>query len=139
VTVNGDDKLEDIAFAIDKRVKEFKQTQLNLSIYSLVEDAVQAEAVGIEDEKISLIVTNWNNYRFIKEKDYLNSCRSIAHISGVNIEPKDTLGGVLVNQPVIAISLSPDEMLCLSYFPSIRSDAENKQIADQMDRVFSRY
>jgi hypothetical protein len=138
VTVNGHESLEEIANDIQARVTEFKQTQLNLSLFGLVEDAVQASAVGEADEEISFIVTSWNNYSFMNSKDYLTDCDSITHYSGVNIEPKDTLGGSLVNRPVMVISLSPDGRLCLSYFPSLRSDMETQQIAKQMDKIFNR-
>ena len=138
VTVNGHESLEEIANDIQARVTEFKQTQLNLSLFGLVEDAVQASAVGEADDEISFIVTSWNNYSFINNPDYLSDCDSITHYSGVNIEPKDTLGGSLVNRPVMVISLSPDGRLCLSYFPSLRSDMETQQIAKHMDKIFNR-
>ncbi|MCW8931251.1 MAG: hypothetical protein OQL19_13545 [Gammaproteobacteria bacterium] len=137
VSVDGHLSVEDIAYSINERIKEFKSTQLNLSIFSLVEDAVKASEVGSVDEEMSFIVTNWNNYTFLNNPDYLSGCQSIKHISGVNIEPKDTLGALLVNRPVLVINLSPDEELCLSYFPSLRSDDETLQIAESMEKAFA--
>jgi hypothetical protein len=136
VTVDGHAPLKDIARDIHQRIREFKTTQLNLSLFRLVEEAVEAEAVGGADEELSYIVTNWNNYRFLNNPDFLSGCRSIRHISGVNIEPKDTLGGSLVNRPVMVISLSPGDELCLSFFPSLRSDDETNEIMEHIARVF---
>ncbi len=137
VTINGYESIEEIAKDIHDRIREFKTTQLNLSLFSLVEDAVKAAAVGKEDEEISFIVTNWNNYAFIDNPEFLSGCRSIKHLSGTNIEPRDTLGGALVNRPVLVISLSPEDELCLSFFASIRSDDESRAIAEQIEKVFS--
>ena len=137
VSVDGHLPIETLAKSIHDRIREFKTTQLNLSLFSLVEDAVKASQVGTVDEEISFIVTNWNNYTFLNQHDYLQGCRSVKHISGVNIEPKDTLGALLVNRPVMVINLSPDKSLCLSYFPSLRSEQETIEIAESMENVFS--
>ncbi len=137
VTVEGHRPVEDIAKGIQERILEFKTTQLNLSLFRLVEDAVKAEAVGGADEELSFIVTNWNNYAFINNPEYLSGCQPLRHISGVNIEPKDTLGGSLVNRPVMVISLSPGDELCLSFFPSLRSDEETHEIMESIGKVFS--
>jgi hypothetical protein len=137
VTVDGHAPLKNIAKDIHHRIREFKTTQLNLSLYKLVEDAVQAKAVGDADEELSFVVTNWNNYSFINNPNYLSGCRSLRHISGANIQPKDTLGGSLVNRPVIVISLSPGDELCISFFPSIRSDDESRDIIEHVSQVFS--
>jgi hypothetical protein len=136
VTIAGQDRIEDIAQSINERIKEFKQTQLDLSLFDLVESAVQANEVGKADDEISFIVTNWNNYSFINNKDYLSDCTSLQHISCVNIEPKDTLGGSLVNRPVMAISLSPDEQLCLSFFPSLDNDQRSQEILSYIKQIF---
>ncbi len=137
VTVDGHAPVEEIAKDIHDRIREFKATQLNLSLFSLVEEAVQASAVGGADEELSFIVTNWNNYAFINDPEFLSGCQSLRHISGVNIEPKDTLGGSLVNRPVMVISLSPGDELCLSFFPSLRSDEETQEIMESIGKVFT--
>jgi len=59
----------------------------------------------------------------------------LRHQSGVNIEPKDTLGAVLVNRPILVINLSRNDELCLSFFPSLRSEAETIEVANSISEV----
>ncbi|MBF0265859.1 MAG: hypothetical protein HQL46_11365 [Gammaproteobacteria bacterium] len=137
VTVDGQDTIEDMAVSIHQRIREFKQTQLDVTLFDLVEGATQDNAVGKEDDEVSFIVTNWNNYTYLNNKGFLNGCTSIKHISGVNLEPKDVLGASLVNRPVMAINLSPDEQLTLSFFPSLDSDEKSREIMDYVNQLLS--
>jgi hypothetical protein len=69
----------------------------------------------------------------------LHGCESLRHQSGVNIEPKDTLGAVLVNRPILVINMSPNQELCLSFFPSLRSEEENLAVAEHIGEVFQQH
>ncbi len=138
VTVEGNQSLENIAKDIDDRVIEFKSTNLDVSVFSLTEDAVKAAMVGTADEPLSFIVTNWNNITFTTKEDFLNNCQSIRHQSGVNIEPKDCLGASLVNRPVFVINFSPNGELCLSLFPSLESVGINQNIDKQLKTLFAK-
>lgn len=137
VTVNGNKSLTEIANDINNRIVEFKTTSIDVSVFSLTEDAVEAAAVGTADEPLSFIVTNWNNFTFTSTEDYLHNCSSIRHQSGVNIEPKDSLGAALVNRPVFVINFSPNNELCISQFPSLDSKQVNQTFANGFDNVFS--
>jgi len=139
VTVNGELPLEDIAKDINDRIINFKTTNLDVSIFALTEAAIKEAIVGSADEPLSFIVTNWNNFTFINQEDYLTDCQSIRHQSGVNIEPKDNLGAALVNRPVLVINFSPNGELCLSQFPSLDSEKVNQNLANQFDDVFSTF
>jgi hypothetical protein len=136
VSVEGHKEIEEMAKDIHDRIREFKSTQLNLSLYRLVDDAVKAASIDGSDDDISYVVTSWNNYAFLNNPEFLSGCESLKHISGVNIEPKDALGGCLVNRPVMVTSLSPGDDLCLSFFPSLRSDEETRDIIKHIDQVF---
>jgi len=132
VSVDGDLPIEDMAKSIHDRIRHFKTSKLDLSVFKLVEDAVDAALVGTADDPLSFVVTNWNNHHFRKTSDYLHGCESLRHQSGVNIEPKDTLGAILVNRPILVINQSPNDELCLSFFPSLRSEAETLAVANSI-------
>lgn len=139
VTVEGSLPIEDMAKSIHDRIRHFKSTKLDLSVFSAVEQAVDAAVVGTADDPLSFVVTNWSNHRLLGSSQYLHGCETVRHQSGVNIEPRDTLGAVLVNRPILVINMSPNDELCLSFFPSLRSQEENATLAarigDAIERV----
>jgi hypothetical protein len=136
VSVDGDKPVQDIAKAIHDRTRQIKKTKLDLTIFELTEQAIQDALVGTVEEPLSFVVTNWSNYRFLNNPDYLHACQSLRHHSGVNIEPRDTAGAALVNRPILVINLSPNNQLCLSFFPSLRSEEETLKVADHIGEVF---
>jgi hypothetical protein len=139
VSVDGDLAVEEMAKSIHDRIRHFKESKLDLTIFKLTEEAVEAALVGKENDPLSFVVTNWNNYRFLNDPDYLHGCESLRHQSGVNIEPKDTLGAILVNRPILVINMSPNQELCLSFFPSLRAEEENLAVAEHIGEVFQEY
>lgn len=136
VTVNAGNSIAEIANEINDRIIEFKTNNIDVSVFALTEDAISQGLVGTADESLSFVVTNWNNFTFNNQEDYLADCTSIRHQSGVNIEPKDNLGAALVNRPVFVINFSPNDELCISQFPSLDSAKVNQNIAIQLDHVF---
>lgn len=139
VSVEGDQPVEEMAKEIHDRIRHFKDSKLDLTIFKLTEEAVDAAQVGTANDPLSFVVTNWNNYRFINSPEYLHGCQSLRHQSGVNIEPKDTLGAVLVNRPILVINMSPNHELCLSFFPSLRSEEETLEVAEYIGDVFHQH
>jgi hypothetical protein len=139
VSVDGEMSVEEMAKSIHDRIRYFKESKLDLTIFKLTEEAVEAAQVGTANDPLSFVVTNWNNYRFINSPDFLHGCESLRHQSGVNIEPKDTLGAVLVNRPILVINMSPNQELCLSFFPSLRSEEENLAVAEHIGEVFQQH
>jgi hypothetical protein len=138
VSVDGELPVEEIARQIHERIREFKSEKIDVSLFRAVEDATQEGLVGTADDALSFVVTNWNNYRFLNQSDFLHGCISLRHQSGVNIEPRDTLGAVLVNRPILVINLSAANEVCLSLFPSLRSEDENVAVAERIGEVFFR-
>ena len=136
VSVDGELPVEEIARQIHGRVREFKTQKIDVSLFRAVEDATREGLVGTADDALSFVVTNWNNYRFLNDPDFLHGCASLRHQSGVNIDPRDTLGAVLVNRPILVINLSAPNEVCLSLFPSLRAEAENLAVADHVGQVF---
>jgi len=136
VSVDGSLPIEEIAFHVHRRIREFKEQKIDASLFRAVEDAVQLGVVGTAHEPLSFIVTNWNNYDFLNTDDFLHGCTSLRHQSGVNIDPRDTLGAVLVNRPVMVINLATPDEVCLSFFPSLRNEAENRALADSIGELF---
>lgn len=136
VSVAGERPVEEIARQIHERTRRIKDGRIDVSLFRAVEDAVRAGAVGTVDDALSFVVTSWNNYTFLETPDYLRGCRSLRHQSGVNIDPRDTLGAVLVNRPILVINLSAPDEVCLSFFPSLRADAENAAFAAHVAEVF---
>jgi hypothetical protein len=136
VSVDGDRPVEEMAKQIDDRVREFKSKKIDVSLFRAVEDAVQDAVVGTADDPLSFVVTNWNNYRYLNAENFLHGCEAVRHQSGVNINPRDTLGAVLVNRPILVINLSRTDEVCLSLFPSLRSEAENLEVANYIGAVF---
>lgn len=136
VSVDGEMAVEDIAKQIDERVREFKTRKIDVSLFSATEEAVRQAVVGTADDALSFVVTNWNNYGFLDNPDFLHGCESLRHQSGVNIDPRDTLGAVLVNRPILVINRSAKDEVCLSFFPSLRSEAENLALARRIGEVF---
>jgi hypothetical protein len=136
VSVDAGKPIDEMAKQIHERIRHFKTTQLDVTIFKLTEQAVEQALVGLADDPLSFVVTNWNNYSFLNNEQYLHGCQSLRHQSGVNIEPKDTLGAILVNRPILVINMSSSDELCLSFFPSLRSDEENLQLAEQIGNVF---
>lgn len=137
VSVDGGLPVEEIARQIHERIREFKTKKIDLSLFRATEDAVRAGLVGTVDDPLSFVVTNWNNYTFLDNADYLHGCASLRHQSGVNIDPRDTLGAVLVNRPILVINRSAPDEVCLSFFPSLRAEAENLRAAAAIGEVFS--
>lgn len=135
VSVDGEQPIDEMAKQINDRIRQFKTSKLDVTVFKLTEDAVEQALVGTADDPLSFVVTNWNNYRFLNNPEYLYGCRSLRHQSGVNIEPKDTLGAILVNRPILVINMSSSDELCLSFFPSLRSEAENAAVAKYIGDV----
>ncbi len=135
VSVDGEKPIDEMARQINDRIRQFKETKLDVTIFKLTEEAVEQALVGTADDPLSFVVTNWNNYTFLSNPEYLHGCQSLRHQSGVNIEPKDTLGAILVNRPILVINLSARDELCLSFFPSLRSEAENMAVAKHIGDV----
>ena len=136
VSVNGEKKLEEMANDINNRIVDFKKIDLDTSIFALTEEAISNALVGTADEPLSFVVTNWNNLSFTGTKNFLINCQSIRHQSGVNINPKDTLGAALVNRPLFVISFSPCGELCISQFPSLSSQAVNDNLGEHLNAIF---
>jgi len=128
VTVDAEISLSEIALQIHNRIVEFKTNGIDISMFSLTEQAIEQELVGTTDETLSFVVTNWTNYDYLTSTNFLYNCKSTKHLSAVNIEPKDNLGAALVNRPVVAINFSPNTELCLSFFPSLKCPQENKDL-----------
>ena len=128
VTIDGEKSLSEIALQIHNRIVEFKTNGIDISMFSLTEQAIKQELVGTSDEALSFVVTNWNNYDFLGSNRFLHDCISKKHLSAVNIAPKDNLGAALVNRPVAVINFSPNSELCLSFFPSLKCPQENKDL-----------
>ncbi len=139
VTVEGDQPLQEIAKNIHDRTRYIKTSKLDLTLFELTEQAIEDALVGTVDEPLSFVVTNWSNYKFLDTQEYLHGCQSLRHQSGVNIDPLDTAGAVLVNRPILVINLSPNNELCLSFFPSLRSEEETLLVADHIGDVFHQH
>lgn len=139
VSVEGSKSIQDMAKDIHDRTRHIKTSKLDLTLFKLTEEAIEAALVGTEDDPVSFVVTNWSNYYFLNSLEYLHGCQSLRHQSGVNIEPRDTLGAILVNRPILVINMSPDNKLCLSFFPSLRSEMETLEVADHIGDVFRQY
>lgn len=137
VSVDGELPVEEIAWQIHRRIREFKENKIDVSLFRAVEDAVEQGVVGSVDEPLSFVVTNWNNYGFLGRPDFLHGCTALRHQSGVNIDPRDTLGAVLVNRPILVVNLSAPDEVCLSFFPSLRAEEENVALAASIGGVFS--
>ncbi|MGZ4981060.1 MAG: hypothetical protein ACXV8U_19860 [Methylobacter sp.] len=138
VSVDGDKPIQDIAKDIHDRTRQIKTAKLDLTVFELTEQAIEDGLVGTVEEPLSFVVTNWSNYRFLANSEYLHGCQSLRHQSGVNIDPVDTGGAVLVNRPILVVNLSPNSELCLSFFPSLRSEQENLKVAGHIGDVFCR-
>ena len=137
VSVEGSLPLVEMAKVVHDRIRHFKDSKLDVSIFQMTEEAVDAGLVGSANDPLSFVVTNWNNYRFLNSAEYLHGCRSLRHQSGVNIDPRDTLGAVLVNRPILVINMASAHELCLSFFPSLRADAENRALLAQIAAALS--
>lgn len=136
VSVDGERPVEEIAAQIHARIREFKTRKIDVSLFRAVEDAVCEGVVGTVDDPLSFVVTNWNNYAFLNAPDYLHGCTRRRHQSGVNIEPRDVLGAVLVNRPILVVNRSAPDEVCVSLFPSLRSQEENAAVAAHIGEIF---
>lgn len=136
VSVDGGLPLPEMAKAVHERIREFKETRQDVTIFQLTEEAVDAGIVGEATDPLSFVVTNWNNYRYLGGNEYLHGCQSVRHQSGVNISPRDTLGAGLVNRPVMVVNMSAPGEACISFFPSLRSQQENRELAGHIETLF---
>ncbi|NTS77031.1 hypothetical protein HR060_09115 [Catenovulum sp. SM1970] len=137
LSTDGHISLADIAKSINDYIVEVKETQLNLTCFDLVEDLAQQKVIGTANEPFSYIITNWNNYNFLQGKDYLHGCESVAHISGVNVDPIDATGAALINRPVFVVNMSFDDQVYISLFPSLVDDKINQQLVDEIMNIQS--
>jgi hypothetical protein len=136
VSVDGSLALPEMAKAVHDRIREFKETRQDVTIFQLTEEAVDAGIVGQETDPLSFVVTNWNNYRYLAGGQYLHGCESVRHQSGVNIAPRDALGAGLVNRPVMVVNMSAPGEACVSFFPSLRAQQENRELAGYIEGLF---
>jgi len=136
VSVDGSLALPEMAKAVHDRIREFKETRQDVTIFQLTEEAVDAGIVGQETDPLSFVVTNWNNYRYLGTREYLHGCQNVRHQSGVNIAPRDTLGAGLVNRPVMVVNMSAPGEACISFFPSLRAQQENRELAGHIEALF---
>lgn len=137
VSTPGEISIEDMSKQIHDRIVVFKSKQINLTCFELVEQAANANVVGTADDELSYVITNWNNYRFLSDKTFIEGCESVAHYSAVNVDPLDAGGAALINRAIVVINLSLDDQLCFSMFPSLRNDEENKQLIAEVERLFN--
>ena len=137
ISTSGSASLERTAKAVHDRIVEFKSQQFDLSCFELVEQAANANAVGSGDDELSYVITNWNNYRFLAGETMLAGCETLAHRSAVNVDPQDNAGAALINRAIIVINLSPNDELCLSMFPSLRDDGENRRLIAEVEQLLS--
>lgn len=136
VSVDGSLALPEMAKAVHERIRDFKETRQDVTIFQLTEEAVDAGIVGQETDPLSFVVTNWNNYRYLGSQQYLHGCANLRHQSGVNIAPRDTLGAGLVNRPVMVVNMSAPGEACISFFPSLRAQQENRDLAGHIAALF---
>lgn len=136
VSVDGSLPLPRMAKAVHDRIREFKETRQDVTIFQLTEEAVDAGIVGEATDALSFVVTNWNNYRYLGTQEYLHGCENVRHQSGVNIDPRDTLGAGLVNRPVMVVNMSAPGEACVSFFPSLRAQQENRDLAGYIGALF---
>lgn len=137
VSSEGEASIADIAKSIHNRIVEFKSKQIDVTCFNFVEQGAEENAVGTENEDLSYVITNWNNYRFLAARTFLVGCESIALHSAVNVAPLDAGGAALINRLIVVINLNFDDQLCFSMFPSLRDDAENKRLVNEVERLFN--
>ncbi len=137
ISTRGEGDIEDIAKAVHDRIVEFKSKQINLTCFEGVEAAAQENLVGTADDELSYVITNWNNYRFLSGEELLQGCKSVSHLSAVNVAPLDEGGAALINRAIVVINLSLDDKLCFSMFPSLRDDEENRLLVSEVEKLFN--
>ncbi len=137
ISTPGEIPIEEIAKRVHDRTVEFKTKQINLSCFDLVEQGAEENAVGTEDDELSYVITNWNNYRFLSSRSFLAGCESLALHSSVNVDPLDAGGAALINRAIVVINLNFDDELCFSMFPSLRDDTENRQLVGEVESLFN--
>jgi len=136
ISTAGEDEVEKVAKDVHDRIVEFKSKQINLTCFEGVEAAAQENLVGTADDELSYVITNWNNYRFLSGKEFLHGCKSLSHLSAVNVAPLDEGGAALINRAIVVINLSLDDKLCFSMFPSLRDDEENRLLVKEVEKLF---
>jgi len=136
ISTPGEISIEQIAKSIHDRITEFRVKQINLTCFDMVEQAAEENAVGTEDDEVSYVITNWNNYRFLSSRTFLAGCESLALHSAVNVDPIDAGGAALINRAIVVINLNFDDELCFSMFPSLRDDNENRRLTAEVEKLF---
>ncbi len=137
INTNGESSLAEKAKEINERVIECKTKKLNLSCFQFLELKQDSFNVNVEDNNPSYIITNWNNHRFMTEEEFLFDCKSLEQRGGIKINPIDNTAAKFLSQPIIAINLSFNNQLFISIFPSLSCDEENKNILNEMQKIFN--
>ena len=70
LSTEGEQPIEQQAKAIHDRIVDFRNRQISLTCFDLVEQAAEQNVVGTADDELSYVITNWNNYRFLSSRSF---------------------------------------------------------------------
>lgn len=137
VSVDAEQSVCAIAKAIDDWVLEFRDSKLDVSQFKFLEFAIAKRLVGKQDDPVSYSISQVSHRALMKKKQTLNGARFIDIIGGINAEPRDLMGGMMNNKPVICTSLSEQNRLFMTFYPMIGSDEGSLLIVDTIEKVLT--
>lgn len=130
LTLDASLPLAELALQVEARVSQCRQQRIDLSQFRFLETAISRRWVGKVDDPVSYAITSVSNHRLNKAPHTLPGARFVEMLGAVNAQPRDEMGGLMNNKPVICTVLSPGQQLFLTFYPMIGPDDDNRRIAD---------
>ncbi len=138
VTVEGNRDLEDIANDIGAIITAYKASKMDWSISALGPSAKRCNTLTKQQVKdatefqnnLSFMVSNWTNFRFDSDSNFLNNCRTLEHRNALRMEP-DGRALTQINHLVLIVSIGPRNSLCVSMMYALKNELYT--IADSIE------
>ena len=135
VVTDGSLPLEDVAADILKQVDSFRNNKVDVSMYKFLEFALRKHMAGKKDDPVSFTVSLILHRKFIRHPNSLKGATFIKTTGALNYEPLDLFGAKLNNKIAPTLSLSPDNILFVTYYPLIGGNEILNKVTEALKTV----
>lgn len=135
LTLDAGAPLAELARQVEARTAQCRQQRLDLSQFRFLETAIARRWVGKVDDPVSYVITSVSNHRLGKRPHLLPGAEFVDMLGAVNAQPRDEMGGLMNNKPVVCSVLSPGQRLLLTFYPMIGPDDDNRRIAQAVSEL----
>lgn len=104
-------------------------------MYKFLEFALRKHMAGKKDDPVSFTVSLILHRKFIRHPNSLKGATFIKTTGALNYEPLDLFGAKLNNKIAPTLSLSPDNILFVTYYPLIGGNEILNKVTEALKTV----